>query len=190
MFAGHFGLAAGVRAKSPEVPMWALMLGTQLLDVLFVPLYVSGIEPIDTSLGNGYGKGIIHADYTHSLVGALLIAFLAGLLARKYWGKRAGMILGSIVFSHWLLDLVVHRADMPLLPGNLGHLPLLGLGAWRWPGLSIGLELAMLVFGFGLYLRNALIAIPGARRRASLTSSIALGLTLAFALITDTFGLF
>ncbi|WP_337103878.1 hypothetical protein [Paenibacillus sp. YIM B09110] len=43
---------------------------------LRVPLFVSGVEPVDTSLGNGYGEGIIHADYTHSLVGTLLIAFI------------------------------------------------------------------------------------------------------------------
>jgi hypothetical protein len=57
MFAGHFGLAAAVKAKAPEVPLWALMVGTQLLDLAFMPLLLSGIETMDqTSHGSGYGQ--------------------------------------------------------------------------------------------------------------------------------------
>ncbi|GAB6931076.1 permease [Paenibacillus sp. JCM 10914] len=156
MFAGHFGLAAGVKAKVPEVPLWALMLGTQLLDVAFVPLLIAGVETIDDKHGGGYGGAIIHADYTHSLFGTMIIALLAGLLARRLWGKRAGFTIGAVVFSHWILDLIMHRADMPLLPGNIGDLPLLGLGAWEYKSLSIGLEVALLVVGFSMYLFSML----------------------------------
>ncbi|MFC5468224.1 permease [Cohnella suwonensis] len=190
MFAGHFGLAAGVRAKAPEVPLGALMVGTQLLDVVFVPLYLTGVEPIDTQLGEGYGRGIIHAEYSHSLLGALIIAVLAGLAARRLWGKRAGLILAGVVFSHWVLDLVVHRADLPLLPGNWGDLPLLGWGAWRSEGLSIGLELIILVVGFFMYMRSSLRKADGTRKRTALLSSIVLGLMLGFALLTDVTSLF
>ncbi|WP_127490551.1 permease [Paenibacillus glycanilyticus] len=190
MFAGHFGLAAGVRSKVPEIPLWALMLGTQLLDVVFVPLYLTGIEPIDAQLGSGYGKGIIHADYSHSLLGAIIIASLAGLFARKAWGGKAGFVMSSVVFSHWLLDLAVHRADLPLLPGNWGDFSLLGLGAWRSEGLSIGMELLILVIGFLMYLRSSLRKTGGTRRKLALSSSIVLGIMLGFALITDITSLF
>ncbi|KQX44720.1 MULTISPECIES: hypothetical protein [unclassified Paenibacillus] len=157
MFAGHFGLAAAVKARTPEVPIWALMLSTQLLDVVFVPLYLSGVETIDTSIGTGYGEGIIHADYTHSLVGALLIAILSGLLAWKLWGKRGGAAIGGLTFSHWILDLLVHRTDMPFLPGNAGGLPLVGFSLWQWPWVSAALEIILVVAGSILYfhtLRN------------------------------------
>lgn len=77
MFAGHFGLAAAVKAKQPEIPLWALMLGTQLLDVIFVPLYVSGIETME-SVGEGYGGMLIHAEYSHSLLSVLVLVFTAG----------------------------------------------------------------------------------------------------------------
>ncbi|ACT02744.1 hypothetical protein [Paenibacillus sp. JDR-2] len=190
MFAGHFGLAAGVRSKVPEIPLWALMLGTQLLDVVFVPLYLTGIEPIDTQLGSGYGKGIIHADYSHSLLGAMIIAVLAGLFARKLWGGKAGFVLSAVVFSHWLLDLVVHRADLPLLPGNWGDFSLLGLGAWRSEGLSIGLELLILVVGFAMYVRTSLRKAGGTRLRVAVSSCVVLGIMLGFALITDITSLF
>ncbi len=190
MFAGHFGLAAGVRAKSPKLPLWSLMLGTQLLDVAFVPLLLAGGETIDDSNGAGYGKAVIHADYTHSLVGALLLSFVAAWIARRLWGNREGWILGGVVFSHWLLDLVVHRADMPLLPGNWGNLPLLGLGAWRYEILSVALELALLAGGFAMYARSALKRGGAEGRRAAIASSAVLGVLLAGSLLTDVFGLF
>src|SRR5262245_40217388 len=113
MFAGHFGLAATVKAKEPQVPLWALMLSTQLLDVVFVPLYLAGIETIQPIGRGGYGESIIHANYTHSLVGALLISVVAGLVAGWNWNRRSGLIIAAMVFSHWLLDLLVHRADLP-----------------------------------------------------------------------------
>ncbi|UUZ82411.1 hypothetical protein LJK88_49980 [Paenibacillus sp. P26] len=155
MFAGHFGLAAAVKARRPELPLWALMLGTQLLDVVFVPLLLTGVETIEPAGGNGYGEAIIHADYTHSLLGAL-IAAVAGLAAGKAWGRRGGLMLGAVVFSHWSLDLLVHRADMPILPGNWGHLPLLGFGLWAIPWLSTPLEAPLIAAGGLLYFRSAL----------------------------------
>src|SRR5690242_14143094 len=147
MFAGHFGLAAAVKSKQPTVPLWALMLSTQLLDVFFVPLYLMHIEtmqPASGTNGLGYGEAIIHADYTHSLVGALLIALCTGLIAWRPWGRRGALVIAAVVFSHWLLDLLVHRADLPILPGNLGNLPRLGFGLWATPLVSIVLELLLI----------------------------------------------
>ena len=76
MITGHFGLAAAVKSAEKPVPLWALMLATVWLDVLFTPLFLTGVETIDDAPGTngGYGDGIIHADYTHSLIGALVIA--------------------------------------------------------------------------------------------------------------------
>ncbi|HSY41100.1 MAG TPA: permease, partial [Polyangia bacterium] len=109
MIAGHFGLAAGVKAHRPAVPLWALMLATQWLDVVFVPLFLTHVERIDVIGGGpaGYGNGIIHADYTHSLVGAVVLSLIFALPAAWRWGRRAATVLGAVVFSHWLLDLLV-----------------------------------------------------------------------------------
>ncbi len=152
MIAGHFGLAAAVKAGRPAIPIWTLMLATAWLDVVFVPLYLSGIETVD---GEGYGGGVIHADYTHSLVGALVLAAVFGAVASRWLGREAGLVLGGVVFSHWLLDLVVHRADLPILPGNAGDLPTFGFGLWRLPVVSAAVELLMLAIGIGLYWREA-----------------------------------
>ena len=158
MVAGHFGLAAAVKAKQPQVPLWSLMLATAWLDVLFVPLYIAGIERIEPAPGTGgtgYGEGVIYADYTHSLVGALALGLLFGLIAAVPWGRRTGVVLGAVVFSHWVLDLLVHRGDMPILPGNLGDLPRLGFGLWQIPLASAAAELALVAIGTVLYGRAA-----------------------------------
>ena len=158
MVAGHFGLAAAVKAKEPQVPLWSLMLATAWLDVLFVPLYIAGIERIEPAPGTGgtgYGEGVIYADYTHSLVGALALGLLFGLIAAVPWGRRTGVVLGAVVFSHWVLDLLVHRGDMPILPGNLGDLPRLGFGLWQIPLAAAATELALVAIGAVLYGRAA-----------------------------------
>jgi len=164
VIAGHFGLAAGAKDAEPRAPLWVLMLATVWLDVLFVPLVLAGVETIEPAPGTsgGYGNAIIHADYTHSLVGAAILAVLFGLVAGSVWEQRVGIVLGAIVFSHWLLDLIVHRDDMPILPGNTGDLPRLGFGLWRYPALSMALELALVVAGAYLYWRAAERTMRGA----------------------------
>ena len=57
--------------------------------------------------------------------------------------------------SHWALDLIVHRADMPILPGGGGALAQLGFGLWRYPAYSAALEFAIVAAGSLLYWRAA-----------------------------------
>lgn len=163
MFIGHFGLAAAVKASRPRVPLWSLMLATQFLDVIFVALYLAGgIESFRAVAPGTYGEALIDAQYTHSLLGAVLLSALYGGLAAWRWGRKTGWVLGAMVFSHWLLDLLVHRADLPLLPGNAGGLPLLGLGLWQTPWATAVIEGVLLVAGAVMYFRSV-------RQRAPIT---------------------
>ena len=149
MFIGHFAVAAATKPVVPRVPVWMLFVASQLLDVLFLPLVALGIESIEPA---GYGQSTIHAYYTHSLVGALLIAAGAYWLGKRVWQtSRAAWTLAALTFSHWPLDLLVHRQDMPILPGNLGGLPLLGFGLWDYAWLVFGLELALALAGLIIY---------------------------------------
>jgi len=133
------------------------MLATIWLDVLFVPLFLSGAETIEPVPGTsgGYGNSIIHANYTHSLVGAALLAVLFGAVAAPTWGRRVSAVLGAVVFSHWVLDLVVHRGDLPILPGDAGNLPRLGFGLWQVPAAAIAVELVLVLGGAYLYWQAA-----------------------------------
>jgi len=177
MIAGHFGFAAVIKSRERQVPLWALMLGVVWLDILFVPLFLSGIETIVPAPGTegGYGNAVIHADYTHSLLGALALSALFGSFFGWRWGVRTAIVLGSASFSHWLLDLIVHRADMPVLPANIGSLPRLGFGLWRMHGVSIALEAALVATGAWLYWRAA-CSLAGLtnQKRAAFASALIL----------------
>jgi hypothetical protein len=187
MVAGHFGFAAVVKSRERQTPLWALMLACQWLDVVFVPLFVLGVERITPVAGTrgGYGQVIIYADYTHSLIGAIALSAVFGLAAAIFWGRRNGVVLGSVVFSHWLLDLVVHRGDMPLLPGNAGDLPRLGFGLWRVPAAAAAIELALIIAGAWLYWRAAVATARGGRQGMT-TANVASGLLLISGLVTLT----
>ncbi len=189
MIAGHFGFAAMVKSRAPRAPLWALMLATVWLDVIFVPLLLFGIETIVPAPGvvhspPGYGEGIIYADYTHSLLGALVLSAAFGALIAWRWGRVAGLATGAVAFSHWLLDLPMHRHDMPFLPGNLGDLPRLGLGLWRWPTASALLELVIMLAGTFLYWRAAVHLAEGQGDGLVRRAHVAAGAMLASGIVT------
>jgi hypothetical protein len=189
MVAGHFGFAAIVKSRERETPLGMLMLATQWLDVIFVPLFVAGIETIVPASGTsgGYGNVIIYADYTHSLVGSFILSVILGVIAALIWGKRSGVVIGAVSFSHWLIDLLVHRHDMPILPGNAQHLPRLGFGLWRYPTLSIAMEAALVIVGAYLYWRAAVDVSTQARRSLTL-AHVAGSLVLIFGLLVLVLG--
>jgi hypothetical protein len=196
MVAGHFGLAAGIKKIAPRLPLWSLLLATFFLDVVFIFFAASGLEkiiPVDPSNPNAYGGSVIHAYYTHSLIGALLISVIAGLFAGWRWGQRGGYVIAGVVFSHWILDLLVHRPDLPILPGNLGNLPLLGFGLWQYPAISAILELALVIGGTWFYYRAAMQAAEASanpeQRGRAMTSTVGLAVLLLLLLASNVLGL-
>lgn len=198
MLAGHFGLAAIVKARRPQLPMWALMLSTQLLDVLFVGFVASGLESFT---GGGYGGAAISAPYTHSLVSALVISLVAAIVTSIFWKGRNAIIIGSLVFSHWLLDLPLHKGDMLLFPGDTSGLRF-GFGLWSITWLSVLLELALALVGAFLYyhaaMRSAIRAEredqkagtpPKGHRQQALITAVLMAVFLVGTLAADVLGL-
>lgn len=184
MIAGHFGFAAAVKSREPGTPLWGLMLATVWLDVVFIPFFVAGVETTQLAdkAHTGYGASIIHADVTHSLVGMIVLSLLLGLLAGLVWGKRSGVVIGLVAASHWVLDLIVHRADMPVLPGNMGGLPHFGLGLWRYPVASLAIELALVLLGAFLYWRSA-SGVAGAAGKGGRAAAISSALIAIFGVL-------
>ena len=190
MITGHFGLAAGVKKIAPLLTLWSLLLATFWLDVIFTVFSMFGLEsfaPMNPAKPM-YGEVIINAHYTHSLVGALLISLITGWIASLRWKKDGGVVIGAVVFSHWILDLLVHRPDLPVLPGNLGNLPLLGFGLWQYPRLSGTIELVLAIVGVILYWVSAAKSKRDQRRRA-LTASLVTAVLLIMLFVANTFGL-
>jgi hypothetical protein len=178
MIAGHFGFAALVKSRERQAPLWALMLATVWLDIVFVPLFVAGVETVAlVGRPGGYGAGIIHADYTHSLIGAIALSVVFGLAFGWRWGSRTAIVLGLVSFSHWVLDLLVHRADMPLFPGHDLNQFRFGIGLWRYPWTAASTELLLVVMGAWLYwlaARAISLEDDKARQRARLVSLLIL----------------
>lgn len=153
MFLGRFAMGVATKPFAPKLPMWALFLAPQLMDLLFLPLVALGVEGYEPG---PYGHDVLNATYTHSLVGALVIALGAFALGRGIWRSTTnGAILAGLSFSHWVVDLFVHHHDMPLLPGNLGGFPMLGFGLWDFEYAVFSLEVLMALTSVVLYFRWA-----------------------------------
>lgn len=188
MFAGHFGVAAAVKSKAPEVPLWALLVSTQLLDIAFFPFYLAGIESMEPIGDGGYANFMFNAFYSHSFVGALILSVFAGLLAKFFWGNKSGLIISAVTFSHWILDLLVHRPDLPILLGNAGDLPMLGFGLWNSFFASIFIELLLISAGSILYFRYVLNASDPNRKGKAIAAGCIMTVFLFLSLGFDVFG--
>ena len=183
MIAGHFGFAAVVKSREKTAPLWALMLATVWLDVIFTPLFVAHLETVQPiSPHAGYGGLIIHADYTHSIVGMVALSAALGAMFLPRLGRRVAIVIALVSASHWVLDLVFHRADMPVLPGNFGNLPRLGFGLWNYPRAAGCIELALVIVGAALYWRAAMEVSAKAGRNGRL-ASLSAAMIAAFGLL-------
>jgi hypothetical protein len=181
MVAGHFGFAAMVKSRERSTPLWALMLATAWLDIVFVPLFLAHRESVQP-IHAGYAGLVIHADYTHSIVGMLALSAILGAMFLRNHGRRVAIVIALVSASHWLLDLVVHRPDMPVLPGSLGNLPHFGLGLWNHPQAAAWVELVLVVAGAAMYWRAAMQVSAQAGRNGTL-ASVSAAVIAAFGLL-------
>jgi len=164
VLAGHYSAAFLAKAAAPRTPLWLLALAVQLVDVLWAGLVLLGVErlQLDPSLPSN-PLVLEYMPYTHSLLGTLVWAGLAGWAAKRWLGARSiAWAVAAAVASHWLLDVIVHRPDMTLW----GAPPKLGLSIWDFPALALALELALLIGSAFVCLRAG--AIAASRRRGVL----------------------
>ena len=107
--------------------MWAILIGVGLLDLLFGPFVLLGLERVSLTPDVSPGFSLDHIDWSHSLLMSVVwSAAYAALFFR--WGARIAGLMGFAAFSHFLLDLPMHPPDLALWPGSATHL---GLGLWR-----------------------------------------------------------
>ena len=154
MFIGHYGPALASKAVEKRLPLWLLFLAVQWLDVVWSALVMLNVEKLRIVKGftQGSSLDLYYMPYTHGLLGAAaLSAALGALTALFFKDRRAAIVavMAGAVFSHWLLDLVVHVADLPLLGDGFK----VGFGLWRNLWISLPLELATLLAGAAIYAR-------------------------------------
>jgi hypothetical protein len=153
VFIGHFGVGLAAKALATRVSLGSLFLAAQLIDLLWPTLLLLGLERVRIAPGITAVTPLDfeHYPFTHSLAAVLLWGFLFGLayLGLKRY-PRGAIVLGALVVSHWLLDLLVHRPDLPLYPGSAK----VGLGLWDSVAGTLVVELAVFGLGAALYLRT------------------------------------
>ena len=154
MFLGHFGIGFGLKRAAPKLSLGTLFLACQFIDLIFSTLLLLGIERVAIVPGitRVTALDFTHYPISHSLLAVAGWGVLFGLvyfLIRKY--AAGAWICGLALVSHWLLDFLTHRPDLPLGPGGGAKV---GLGLWN--SLPATLVVEFLVFGIGvwLYLRH------------------------------------
>ena len=137
--AGIAHAAVGLAAKPfvPEINVGWLILGTMWLDVLWVAFWTVGLETWPAY----HGPGAHPPWWDHSLLMAVVWSVLFGLLASWLWRRsrlraRIGVVIGLMVFSHWVLDWITHPMTAISshdrgIPIAFGNSPLIGLGLYR-----------------------------------------------------------
>lgn len=173
MFIGHYALAFGAKQYAPAASLGTLFLACQFADLLWPTLVVLGIERVEVDPGNTAMTPLnfISYPYSHSMVMLVIWSALFALAYRviKGWRPNAMAAIATLVFSHFVLDFVTHRPDLPL---TLGGTRRVGLGLWNSPMAALAIEVTLFAAGTAVY-----VVVTRARNRVG---SIGLWTLIAF----------
>ncbi|HWC17934.1 MAG TPA: hypothetical protein VG498_13020 [Terriglobales bacterium] len=152
MFIGHFAVGFAAKRLAPRTSLATLLAATMFLDLLWPIFLLFGWEQVRIDPGNTRFTPLdfVHYPWSHSLVmsGVWATAFaLIYYTATKYWRGTLAIWIG--VVSHWVLDWITHRRDMPIYPSG----PKAGLGLWNSIAGTVVVEVAIFLFGVWIYAR-------------------------------------
>jgi hypothetical protein len=150
VFIGHFGVGFAAKRAAPQVSLGTLILAAELVDFLFPLFTLLGLEALRVDPGNTRVApfDFFRYPFTHSLATGIgwAVVLALGYFALRRNGRGAS-IVGLAVVSHWVLDWISHRPDMPLWPGG----PKVGLGLWNSVAGTVVVEGAIFFLGVALY---------------------------------------
>lgn len=155
MFVGHYAASLALKSYEKRVSLGVLFLAVQFVDIVFFPLVLAGVERLNIveNFTQSTHFELEYMPYTHSLLAAMFWAVAAFALFR--WvvvkNKSIAVVVGLAVFSHWILDLIVHTPDLPLW--NDESLKM-GFGLWNSAIATYTLEAVLLLVALWLYLRS------------------------------------
>lgn len=150
MFIGHFALGFAAKKATPKTSLATLFVAAQLADILWPIFLATGLEQVVIVPGitRATPLDFVSYPYSHSLLMLIVWgALFGGLYYARTKNSRGAMIIAALVVSHWFLDWITHRPDMPLYPGG----PKFGLGLWNSVRWSMGIELVMYAVGVAIY---------------------------------------
>ena len=177
MFVGHYSVAFAAKSDRNKIPLWVLFIAVQFLDYIWATLVLLGIEKLRVIKGFTAGSMLdsYFHPYSHSLIAAIAWSCVAGLAYKIFCSRRrflyrkyGAFMVGAVVFSHWILDLIAHPRDLAIYDNTWK----VGFGLWNYRDPEFALEIGLLGVGIMLYLtRNAMLAI---RKGAVITFGVAL----------------
>ena len=153
MFIGHAAVALAAKPLAPRASLALLLAAAFWVDLVWPVFLLLGIEQVRIDPGNTAFTPLdfVHYPWTHSLVAAIAWSVLFGLICIRS-GSRVAVILGLLVFSHWVLDAISHRPDLPLWPGSS---TMVGFGLWNSVPATMLVECAMFAAGVWIYARSS-----------------------------------
>jgi hypothetical protein len=150
MLVGHLAVALGAKRAESRVPLGAAVAAAFGLDLLWPILLLLGVESVRVQPGDTAFTNLSFDSYpwSHSLLLATVWSVVAMTVTRRgYRSWRIGAVLGTLVLSHWILDFITHRPDLPLWPGG----PVVGLGLWNSIAGTLLIEGSLIAGGVWLY---------------------------------------
>ena len=154
MFIGHFAVAFGAKRAAPRTSLAVNFVAAQFADLLWPIFLLLGWERVRIApTGNPFlTLRFTQYPWSHSLEMIVFWAVAFGIVYYATTGyARGAAVLPLLVISHWVLDLIVHRPDLPLSPAGMARA---GLGLWNYPAATILLECAMMAAGVAIYART------------------------------------
>lgn len=155
MFIGHYAVALGAKKYAPQVSLGVLFLACQLADLIWPNLVLLGLESVEIEPGVTVitPLNFIHYPYSHSLVALILwgVIFAVVYMLLQRAGTKVAIVIAVLVVSHWVLDVLTHRADMPI---TLNESTLIGVGLWNFPVLAVTSEILLFAVGVWIYTRS------------------------------------
>lgn len=136
MYLGHVGIALGAKGVRRDIALIVLLVATYAPDWVDAGLCVIGAYDRNGMLSHSFPAVI--------LLGTAAVAAY-GFRTRDFTGS---LIVGAVVLSHALLDLVT--GYKPTWPGG----PMIGLGLYRHPLADLVVESVVIVAGVVLYRRT------------------------------------
>ena len=153
MFIGHFGVALAAKKVAPRTSLGTLVMAAQFVDLLWPIFLLMGIERVIIAPGNTAVTPLDFISYplSHSLLADIGWACLfAGIYKIVKRDSRGAVCLWFVLVSHWVLDALSHRPDLPLYPGSSTYV---GLGLWNSRAATIYVESAIFALGAVVYAR-------------------------------------
>ena len=153
MFIGHYAMGLAAKRFAPRTSLGTLFAAPTFADLLWPVFLLLGWEEARMVAGPNpfLNLWLDSIPVSHSLVALCAWGLLFGYLYRKRTGyARGAAVVGLLVLSHWVLDFVTHRPDMPLYPGSVT----LGLGLWNSVAGTLIVEGLLYVVCVAVYLQT------------------------------------